>query len=67
MRNFYKIIPDRVYNNSWTLRKNGVTLRRMARKEDLVAEASARARSRGNSVLEIRRANGQFAEYRLYN
>lgn len=66
-RAFFKVVPDLVESGTWTLRRNGRVIRRMATKSEVVRAARQTARERGNSVLEIRRANGTFAEYNHYN
>ena len=66
-RRFFKVIPDRVDSNTWTLQLNGRVIRRIAAKHDLIREAQVRARAAAPSVLEIRRSNGTFGEYRRYN
>jgi len=64
-RRLYKVLPDQA-SGSWVLRSEGLVLRRMRTKQDLVREAGRRARSRGNSIVEIRRQDGTVEEYRRF-
>jgi len=65
-RAFFKVIPDLLENDSWTLVRNQRVIRRMDSKSALVKEARKIARERGNSVLEIRRSDGTFGGYSRY-
>lgn len=60
-----EVVSD-VENFCWRVRKNGKVLDTLPTKNLAMFVAVDRARSNAPSLLEIRRINGQFQEYRRY-
>lgn len=67
MRQKIEVVSD-VSNENWRIRSRGKLLGRTRTKDIALSRAVSLARSSGAPILlEIRRINGQFQEYRSYN